>query len=615
MSNPLLVHQEDEKNSNKSNAWRSKRNDPTKSSVKDNAPPIRPPPPPCPPSLARSGSKSGSKKVRLSTPIQETQGPPSKGAGTAVLSSASEDESPGPVKIAKRESFRGSQISSPVLVCTTNRDSLVLADGNVDIIGPEALASKPSAGSSVKRSQSERTELSSVKPSVTKSASVRASLGEETPEPTSASGFRPRPVPPLPSEEEEDDTQPIYTNQGLGMGDLLSEIEGSLFKAEEQPLYNNLPIQETAPPCPPRPDKYRPSSGRSSVPTQETKSSADTKLSQSTPGTTVPKAAEATSTRSKTPTRQSSLSSRSANNDGSTNTKENSSKNSVNELRQKILSRSNFPKEDAAQKPSGLSGPKGTADSKPGSDLSSTSRDNSSTKPNVIPSSTPGRPSPASSSVSQAAKSQAGLGGKKPEDSAPSVSSLKAKFNQTQSTAPASAAKVQKNTSNISGSSEPKRGVTSNAAKSTSSFKSSLEKTVGQPQSGPKAPTVRKGLPEKSSSGSTIDEKRAKVAELKAALNKNQGQSTGTTNLPIKPVPQVKAGVKPAASERSGTVKPAASGAGRVGLTSDQPQRPVLPPKPGETVASNTTERSVPKAATRTPGTTSQPKRVQSFKI
>ncbi|RUS76181.1 hypothetical protein EGW08_016059, partial [Elysia chlorotica] len=636
VSNPLLLHQECETDVKKSNAAPLL----SKKSVKDKAPPIRPPPPPsCPPSAGRTGSKAGAKRVSLSTPIQETQGPPlsrtkpsnvsSKGA-----SSASEDDSSGPIKIMKRESFRGSQISSPVLVCTTNRDSLVLADGNVDIIGPEAF-SKPGSGSQVKRSQSERGDLGSVRHVVTKSASARAGLGEEASTSTLRSGFRPRPVPPLPAEEEEDDTQPIYSNEGLGMGDLLSEIECSLFKKEEEQLYNNLPIQETAPPCPPRPEKYRPSAGRSSVEqshVEAQRSKAQSfSPSQKTPASKpvmLPDKAAVPSDRNKTPTRQLSSGSKASNSADTVKPAPSVNKSNVaNELRKKILSRSSnlsTPGGDSSQKPSLTSGAKSISDGKDGAAVVSTTpaassvkftsaRTNSSLVSQPV---SQARPSTVSSSVSAASNNLSTKSDgtntasiKSTEKSvAPSVSSLKAKFSQT-SVEPVAASKAQKPAPSIFGNNTDKAAAAavSKPAKPTSVSQINGPKTASQSAAGPKAP-IHKGLPKKFQSDVKTEtdkiQTKSKVAELKAALDKSQGQSTG------KPVPQIKPGLKRAASERAG-----ASGQGSKGEGSAQPQRPVLPPKPGDGPASESSVRTVPKAATRSSAATSQPKRVQSFRI
>lgn len=194
-------------------------------------------------------------------------------------------QSPKANSIVKRESFRGSEISDPILVCTTNRNSLVLADGKVDIIGPEAKTvsrspptDRPGAVT-VKRSQSERpvSRQDPLRPACVPPPPANSTLRktESARSPTRAqasaapvtaaasgakpnsSGFRSRPVPPVPTYEE-DDTQPIYTNETSDMNDLLSAIQGAL--KDSCNLYNNLspsdvhgPIQETAPPAPPRP--------------------------------------------------------------------------------------------------------------------------------------------------------------------------------------------------------------------------------------------------------------------------------------------------------------------------------------------------------------------------
>lgn len=239
-------------------------------------------------------NKTGVKKVRLSIPIQETGGPPSPSSKKKLLPDQSVTsvtgkqelaknipQSPKTNPIVKRESFRGSEISDPVLVCTTNRNSLVLADGKVDIIGPEAkLVSKSptlnrSSVITVKRSQSERpvSRPDPLRPpfvppvptgsTLKKSESARSPTrvntpaGSATAKPNS-SGFRSRPVPPLPTFED-DDTQPIYTNESADMSDLLSAIQGAL--KDSCNIYTNVPlndgihssIQETAPPAPPRP--------------------------------------------------------------------------------------------------------------------------------------------------------------------------------------------------------------------------------------------------------------------------------------------------------------------------------------------------------------------------
>ncbi|XP_055874028.1 disintegrin and metalloproteinase domain-containing protein 9-like isoform X1 [Biomphalaria glabrata] len=247
-------------------------------------PPERPKQPPSVLKPSSSESKNTTKKVKLSLPIQETGGPPSPSKQKKPLQFGSEklEASKGSQaahssnSIVKRESFRGSEISEPVLVCTTNRNSLVLADGNVDIIGPEAklVTGHKVNAVSVKRSQSDRPVS---KPEVhrpvivppppgnstlKKSASARSPTKVNPPVTSSVagskgntSGFRPRPVPPIPTEEE-DDTQPIYTNETTDMSDLLSAIDGVL--KDSSTLYSNMsgsvqtPIQETSPPAPPR---------------------------------------------------------------------------------------------------------------------------------------------------------------------------------------------------------------------------------------------------------------------------------------------------------------------------------------------------------------------------
>lgn len=625
VSNPLILHQEKETSSSNSKAPHN-----TKKSRKDMVPPVRPPPPPnCPPSLARSGSKTGSKKVRLSTPIQETQGPPNtSAANSALLSSASEDETCAPVKIVKRESFRGSQISSPVLVCTTNRDSLVLADGKVDIIGPEAFTVKSSVGSNVKRSQSERGDLASVKPSVTKSASVRVGLSAEaSTASTSTSGFRPRPVPPVPAEEDEDDTQPLYSNEGLGIGDLLSEIDGSLFKGEEQPLYNNLPIQETAPPCPPRPERYRPSSGRNSVLDQsqaETQPMLGMETSQpsqksnvSEPTSVQRKVAPITS-RSTTPSRQSYINSKPACTEHAAKATDSSKNDVAHELRQKILSRSNSSalSKDASQKKSlAISETKSTQDKSAASTATKI-------KPSVASPPTTTNNSKTFTSLSSAAANKnlsvksdvkkSGSGNFKPADeSAPSVSSLKAKFSQTTGGSGASS-KTSKTGPNLPGTaSAAKEAPVSNSFKplSSSKFSTSNERTAATSKA-----QVHKGLTQKSSGASKneLDKPQigSKVAELKAALDKSQSQErfSSASKAPGKPAP----GAKPVAVQRSASVKPVPPGSIN---SAGQVLRPVLPPKPGETKSPDSTDTAVPKAAVRMSGTAAQPKRVQSFRI
>ncbi|KAK7109317.1 disintegrin and metalloproteinase domain-containing protein 12-like [Littorina saxatilis] len=141
-------------------------------------------------------------------------------------------------KIVKRESFRGSEISSPILVSTTNRDSQVFADFELDESGvvarpiikqhsihgsnPAADVAPDGCRSTVRRSQSDR-PLSPKRwgPSATDS------LKKSTPQPP---GFTPRPLPPEPVPE----TEPLYINEGL------SDLED--LKAQISTAFDNINI-------------------------------------------------------------------------------------------------------------------------------------------------------------------------------------------------------------------------------------------------------------------------------------------------------------------------------------------------------------------------------------
>ncbi|GFO40889.1 hypothetical protein PoB_006739400 [Plakobranchus ocellatus] len=676
VSKALINHQVSEKDCSKfSPSKTSKKKEPllqSSSSAKENPPPYRPPPPPIrPPSIVKSnsGSKSGSKKVRLSTPIQETQHPSSlatKSSKVAVMSSVpgytSEDENTGKGKILKRESFRGSEISGPVLVCTTNRNSLVLADGNVDIIGPEAVINKSnpvssSIGGQVKRSQSELGALTSGKPSVTKSASVRAGFGDGAPSLTPSSGFRSRPVPPLPTEEEEDDSLPIYSNEGLGVGDLLSEIQGSL----GEQLYNNLPIQETAPPCPPRPERYKPSSGTGTSLNQNKSNSQDqegtsgSQQSQNSissavaefeknsqekdPGSTASSAVKPFKiSEPKTQTRHIANNSKAVHRESAQKKAAENNNLLHTELKQNISSQSTIssPKEGTQSSaknsihaqgntrfnnasthstPSPSSVPNKSSKTNPVTQFSSSSSKNVTNSHTRPSSAVSGQTSKQSNNLDKNQLNNIAVS--REQVLTPSVSSLKAKFNQTPNSIAVPSRAAPKTTSQAK--TGPDRRVTdSEISKTKGHVKANQETLAGK--TGSKEPGTKTALSQKTGASRTSTDNGQPESEMsasKAISEKNQElPKIAAKSLSGKPIPQEKPGLKPIVTETLECPNPSASSPGKDEQPSGSTQRPSLPPKPREATSSRASKINVPKPATRTPaGTGTQPKQVQSFRI
>ncbi|KAL8618034.1 hypothetical protein ACOMHN_021754 [Nucella lapillus] len=135
-------------------------------------------------------------------------------------------------EIVKRTSFRGTEISSPILVSTTNRDSQVFADLELDqagvnarpvgrqhsIHGSHPVSEGVADGSRnpVRRNQSDR-PVSSNRPTVI------SHTGKKTPShPTSS--LASRPLPPEPVDEDE----PLYANEGLSnLDDLKAQISSA----------------------------------------------------------------------------------------------------------------------------------------------------------------------------------------------------------------------------------------------------------------------------------------------------------------------------------------------------------------------------------------------------
>ncbi|KAL8622641.1 hypothetical protein ACOMHN_009275 [Nucella lapillus] len=205
------------------------------------------------PSLSPPTSPSrASKQIGHSQPVREPKNgntgenpssPPrvSKpiGLSQSVCEPRSGDHS-GENLLPKRQSFRGADISSPVLVSTTNRDSKVFADFEVDQSGVIArpvqthhsfhsaspASSRDGMRSPVRRTMSDRPF----------SPPTRPGVGEEEGEETGMA-FTPRPLPPEPVYEDE----PVYMNEELSdLGDLEAHISSAF-----DGLYRNVPDQDT----------------------------------------------------------------------------------------------------------------------------------------------------------------------------------------------------------------------------------------------------------------------------------------------------------------------------------------------------------------------------------
>ncbi|CAL1542854.1 unnamed protein product [Lymnaea stagnalis] len=610
------------------------------------APPERPAAPKRPPSLLKSASaaetKGTSKKVKLTLPIQETGSPPSptqkQKKSSQFVTSVSGKQEPSknmleshiPNPIVKRESFRGSEISEPVLVCTTNRNSLVLADGNVDIIGPEARlvtrgpSHKGQGSITVKRSQSDRPVArqepqrpADVPPppgsaKVKKSASARSPPPKNNPAATSApttnntkvnpSGFRPRPIPPIPTEEE-DDSQPIYTNEASDMSDLLTAIDGAL--KDSSNLYNNIsstgniqiPIQETAPPAPPRPSSTKQTSQHtnpSSVPvnkavTPVTKpistpkppsSALESKLNNvnviPAPHTSVPR--QSLDNASKTPL---SAPDKKIKSDVTSDNSDKLKGAVSDELRNKILSRSG----SSATPPSGTTGldvhPPVTKSGSNAASLSVVSKDWASAGE-------PGPNRPARSTVKNtlgAAKSGTGPTNANMPKTGSGVSNSAAKSgtgpaNSVSTTGPKTGPNTASSVLPGSGRVNPKVAATDKAPnEAAKSNVSSIAAKFGSSKQDESKPTGHRALGQSDDNAKKVPIKKVSDAEKPTVLIRKVKPGSARSEVNEKPVIRVQS------------------------MNTNSP-RPSLPPKPDQGSANAPDSKS-----------NAQPKRVQSFRI
>ena len=175
-------------------------------------------------------------KKREDRPSQSPPTSPTKG-GRKVAQSQSVRESREKEqlgvgdKIVKRESFRGAEISNPILVSTTNRDSQVFADFELDQSGivarplskqhsvhgsnPASEGAQDGCRSPIRRSQSDRPLSPKRLGGATDAVKKTTQQGHV---------FTPRPLPPEPVLE----TEPLYINEDLSdLGDLKARISSA----------------------------------------------------------------------------------------------------------------------------------------------------------------------------------------------------------------------------------------------------------------------------------------------------------------------------------------------------------------------------------------------------
>ena len=187
-------------------------------------------------SVASESTLKRQQRRREDRPTQSPPTSPTKGdrkvAHSQSLQEPHEKEQLGTrEKVVKRESFRGAEISNPILVSTTNRDSQVFADFELDQSGivarpvskqhsvhgsnPASEGARDGCRSPIRRSQSDR-PLSPKRFGGTADATKKTA--------PQAQGFTPRPLPPEPVLE----TEPLYINEDLSdLGDLEAQISSA----------------------------------------------------------------------------------------------------------------------------------------------------------------------------------------------------------------------------------------------------------------------------------------------------------------------------------------------------------------------------------------------------
>lgn len=163
-------------------------------------------------------------------------------------------------KLLKRESFRGTEISNPILVSTTNRDSQVFADFEFDESGivarppgsfgsnsPSTENVRDGCRSPVRRSQSDRP----LSPKRRTQGVEGSTSSKKAPDVQQNASFRPRPLPPEPVLE----TEPLYINQGLSdlsdLKDCISSVFSGMDSTFKSPTAVDLPKAPPVPSLPP----------------------------------------------------------------------------------------------------------------------------------------------------------------------------------------------------------------------------------------------------------------------------------------------------------------------------------------------------------------------------
>ncbi|XP_025094501.1 disintegrin and metalloproteinase domain-containing protein 12-like [Pomacea canaliculata] len=159
-------------------------------------------------------------------------------------------------KLLKRESFRGTEISNPILVSTTNRDSQVFADFEFDESGivarppgsfgsnsPSTENVRDGCRSPVRRSQSDRP----LSPKRRTQGVEGSTSSKKAPDVQQNASFRPRPLPPEPVLE----TEPLYINQGLSDLSDLKDCISSVFSGMDSTFKSQTAVDlPKAPPVP-----------------------------------------------------------------------------------------------------------------------------------------------------------------------------------------------------------------------------------------------------------------------------------------------------------------------------------------------------------------------------
>lgn len=237
-------------------------------------PPARPSTGPKVSGSVKGNQSNGTQQPLLSVTVKENEGTlKNKKSNQTVtsavvdhgMSSDSDVNSPKTKRVVKRDSFRGAEISYPVLKSTTNRNSVVEnLQVHVDIIGPEA--NKPPGSSrlksaGVRRSYSDRAvprrDASQVSPGSNGNSTLKKSASTKSPKhcfDNENANSTTSPTPHTIDDEWEDERE--LHNIDTDAEDLLSSINKSLASDN---TYKNLvdPVEEVPPPLPSRDLKYK----------------------------------------------------------------------------------------------------------------------------------------------------------------------------------------------------------------------------------------------------------------------------------------------------------------------------------------------------------------------